>query len=105
VEVHPLPLRVGDVGRVERLRELTWRGELGSCVDVEDKRRVLHGEHVEPVAHDEWRHIDFVVDDEFADLFEPRNVRGREDRFEPVPALAGVVDANGPHIDRLDQRC
>src|SRR5207302_8658137 len=41
---------------------------------------------------------------EFANLLEPRDIRGRQDRLEFVPALAGVVDADRPHIDGAGRR-
>ena len=42
---------IGDVGRVERCGKLAF-GEFGAGVDVEDKGRVRHGEHIELVVHD-----------------------------------------------------
>ena len=89
--------------RIERRSELA-RDELRSGVHVEDVRRVRHGEHVELVAHDERRDVDLFVDQELANLLQLRDARGRQHGFEPVPALASVVDANGRHIDRVRPR-
>jgi hypothetical protein len=102
VKVHAPSRWVGDVGRVERRSELT-SGELGSGVDVEDKSRVRHGENIELVSHDERRHVDFFVNHEFANLLQPRNVRGRQNCFKLVPTLAGVIDANGPYINGVGE--
>jgi hypothetical protein len=78
--------------------------QLGSTVDVEDVRRVHHGEHIEPVGHDERRHVDLFVDHELANLPQLGNGCRFQHRFETVPPLPRVVDANRPHIDALRQR-
>ena len=65
VAVHTHALRVGDVGRIEWCSELAF-GEFGAAVDVEDVGRVAHGEHVEPVAHDERGNVDLFVDGKIA---------------------------------------
>ena len=79
--------------------------EFGAGVDVEDKGRVRHGEHIELVVHDKRGYVDLFVNGEVANLLQPGHVRGLQDRFGPVPALAGVVDADGPDIDSLGRRC
>ena len=79
--------------------------EFGAGVDVEDIGRVRHGEHIELVAHDKRGHVDLFVNREVANLLQPGHVRGVQDRLGPVPALTGVVDADGPDIDSLGRRC
>lgn len=103
VEIHALSRRIGDIGRVERRSELTY-GELSPCVDVEDIGRVLHCKHIELVAHDERRHIDFFVNHEFANLSQPGDIGGGKNRFEFVPTLAGVIDTHCWHIDGVGRR-
>ena len=99
----PLVHLAGVWARVERRSELAY-GELCPRVDIEDISRVLHREHIELVAYDERRHVDFFVNNEFANLLQPGNVRGGQNRFEFVPTFAGVVDTNRRHIDGVDRR-
>jgi hypothetical protein len=94
--------RVGDVGGVEGRGQLTFP-ELGSSIDIEDVGRVRHGEHVKLPGDDQRRDVDLFVNRELADLPQLGDGCRCQHRFETVPSLPCVVDANRPDVDALRQ--
>jgi hypothetical protein len=78
--------------------------ELSTGVHVEDEHGVRHRAYIELVTDHERRHIDLLVDRELAKLFQTRHVGGRQHSFRLVPTLARIVNADGPHIDRVRKR-